>query len=574
MCRRAAPTLSGSRMNSVMQAEDNTGGGRSKSRPAGFDGVGLTSAPIPSDSAVDAPDYRGPTLITAWRWWVGPALLSLALALVFLDPFAGEWDALDYTVLSVRGEPSSMILGRGLFIGLNHVLWLAAHALFGLPPERAYLLFKYAVVAQTPLAIIACWAMAREVTGSVAAATVAALLLATSPFFIVYSGQVMTEIPAVLLLCVAITMHLRGVRQRRVWLGLAGACLLGLSVNVRELALCYAPWLILAPLACGWRFGRREATLTGLTCLVFLGCAFGGFAVWFFMDVNAYRHHWLEWLWSSQREAARHPVALGNLRPLLLYFFFAAPLVAVAVPFAAVREWRARGLSPLLALALVGLVSDLVLLLHYSLTINWRYLLTGLPAFVPLVADYFMRSQTALLGGERRAFVSVVLSVICIAALTGRLTWPTSRAYVTARALTIDYRDRLAYVPRDAVMLSGSQTVAVTYWRGLGTGAWDAIGTGGGWPGAHLGASIDNYLKAGRRVFLDADERWWAACGWQVAEVRELAEIEDDFRFRHVTDALYEIRPLDDATARDAANLRNLLPESRPAEAKACAGSK
>ena len=537
-------------------------------------GVGLIAGQTSHVSTVDAPDCARSSLIVAWRWWGGPALLALALALAFLDPFAGEWDALDYTVLSLRGEPSSMILGRGLFIGLNHVLWLTAHSLFHLPPEKAYLLFKYAVVAQTPLAIIACWALARELTASVAAATVAALLLATSPFFIVYSGQVMTEIPAVLLVGVAITMHLRGVRQRRAWLVLAGAGLLGLSVNVRELALCYAPWLAVAPFACGWRLGRREVTLTGLACLVFLGCAFGGFAFWFLTDVGAYRSHWLEWLWSTRREAARHPISLGNLRPLLLYFFLAAPLVAAAVPFAAVREWRARGLSPLLALALVGLFSDLVLILHYSLAINWRYLLTGLPALVPLVADYFMRSQTALLGSERRAFVSVVLGVICISALSGYLTWPTSHDYVAARALTKDYRDRLAYVPRDAVMISGSQTIAVIYWRGLGTGTWDVIGTGGGWPGAHLGASIDDYLKAGRRVFLDADARWWVPCGWQAAEVRELAGIEDSFRFRQVTGAIYELRPLDGAGAHDdAAKLRKLLPESRPAEVKACAGS-
>jgi len=562
-------------MSSARRAVDKIRRGQFKALAVGIASLRLPADRTPPNSAVDMPDGNGPALITVWRWWVGPALLSLALALAFLDPFAGEWDALDYTVLSVRGEPSSMILGRGLFIGLNHVLWLTAHTLLGLPLEKAYLLFKYAVVAQTPLAIIACWALARELTASVAAATIAALLLATSPFFIVYSGQVMTEIPAVLLLCVALTMHLRGVRQRRMWLVMAGAGLLGLSVNVRELALCYAPWLVLAPIACGWRLGRRELTLTGLACLVFLGCAFGGFALWWLADVGAYRSHWLEWVWSSQREAARHPVTLGNLRPLLLYFLLAAPLVAVAVPFAAVLEWRrARGLSPLLALALVGLFSDLVLLLHYSLPLNWRYLLTGLPALVPLVADFFMRSQTKLLGSERRAFVSVLLGVICISVLSSRLTWPISREYVAMRALTKDYRERLAVVPHDAVMISGSQSIAVNYWRGLGTGAWDAIGTGGGWPGAHLAASIDGYLKADRRVFLDTDARWWSPCGWQAAEVRELAAIEDSFRFRRVTDTIYELRPLTDASAHDdAAMLGKLLPESRPEEVKACSGA-
>ncbi len=79
------------------------------------------------------------------------------------------------------------------------------------------------------------------------------------------------------------------------------------------------------------------------------------------------------------------------------------------------------------------------------------------------------------------------------------------RYYVAGRALAKDYRARLALVPRDAVMISGSQTVAVTYWRGLGAGEWDVIGSGGAWPGAQLSSVIATSLAEGRRVFLDAD---------------------------------------------------------------------
>ena len=52
---------------------------------------------------------------------------------------------------------------------------------FALPPEKAYLLFKYAVVVQSPLAVIAWWRLARDLTNSMRAATLAALLLALSP---------------------------------------------------------------------------------------------------------------------------------------------------------------------------------------------------------------------------------------------------------------------------------------------------------------------------------------------------------------------------------------------------------
>ncbi|MEJ7708564.1 MAG: hypothetical protein WKF84_01590 [Pyrinomonadaceae bacterium] len=130
--------------------------------------------------------------------------LSLLLALVFQDPFAGDWDALDYTVLALRGEPSSMLLGRMLFIFTNRGIWTLAHALFEVPPAQSYLLFKYAVILQCPLATIACWALARELTHNVQSATIAALLIISSPLFVIYSGQAMTEIPSIFLLATAL----------------------------------------------------------------------------------------------------------------------------------------------------------------------------------------------------------------------------------------------------------------------------------------------------------------------------------------------------------------------------------
>ena len=47
-------------------------------------------------------------------------LASFVLILKFVDPFIGDWDGLDYTILSLRGYPSSMALGRGLFIFFVH----------------------------------------------------------------------------------------------------------------------------------------------------------------------------------------------------------------------------------------------------------------------------------------------------------------------------------------------------------------------------------------------------------------------------------------------------------------------
>ncbi|MDX6693299.1 MAG: Dolichyl-phosphate-mannose-protein mannosyltransferase [Blastocatellia bacterium] len=508
----------------------------------------------------------------AWRWWLGPAALVLLLALLYQDPFIGDWDALDYTVNSVQGHPSTMALGRTLFIFLNHALYLVAHALFKLSPARAFLLFKYAVVAQAPLVVVACWQLARDLTRNVRAATIAALLVALSPAFVIYSGQVMTEIPSLLWLVSALIVYTRGARQRRMWLMLAGAMLLGSGVNLRETTTFYAPWLVIAPFVCGWKLGRRELLQVAFCCLVFLLFAFGGFAFWYVSDIGGYRAGWSGWRESMRQETARHPIAARNLLALFVYFFLVAPLVLIALPLAAWQEWRRRGLSLLLALALLGLCANLLLFFNYSTTINWRYLLTGLPALAPLVADYFVRSQTIKLGNERRAFWSAVAGVLLIALTLGLVLKPSRDKFVLKHGLTLAYLSRLELLPRDGVLLAGGQAVAVTYWRGLGQGRWEAIGTGGGWPGERLAPLLEDYLRAGRRVFLDTDPALWSPCGWQTEETRAIVSLTARFHFRRISETIYELRPNDDETARDAPDLQTLLPERRPAELKKCAG--
>jgi len=70
-------------------------------------------------------------------------------------------------------------------------------------------------------------------------------------------------------------------------------------------------------------------------------------------------------------------VTLHNLLPYLAYFFITAPLIFVSLPFALWKEYRERKLSPLLLLAEIGLLADLLLYLNYSTAVNWRYFLTG-----------------------------------------------------------------------------------------------------------------------------------------------------------------------------------------------------
>ena len=350
---------------------------------------------------------------------------------------------------------------------------------------------------------------------------------------------------------------------------LLGAALLGAGVNLRETVGFFAPWLVLGPLVCGWQIGRRELFHIVLSGVIFLIFALGGFAGWFLFD-PLYRNAWFGWRHSMIEEAARHPVSPRIFLPFMLYFFVTSPLAVVSLPFAFVGEWRRHRLSPLLLLAAIGVFADLLLLLNYSTAIVWRYPLGALPALVPLAADFLVLWLANKLGSQRRALASCAVVIALLAVLFGLYIRPVKRSFIEWRALSKQYNTQLAKLPRDAVMISGAQTVAVNYWRGVGEGDWETIGTGGGWPGDQLVPSIENYLKKGRRVFVDTDPRWWVLCGWQRDEIPDIVKLEPRFHFRHLFDAVYELRPIEDATAQDLPHLERLLPENRPEETRNC----
>ena len=508
-------------------------------------------------------------LFKEFHYWLPPALVALVLALHYLNPFIGDWDGLDYTIFSLHGRPSSMALGRSLFTLFNFAMYQAAHAIFGVRPDQAYLLFKFAVVASTPLAVIACWTLARELSESVRAATLSALLIACSPILVIYGGQVMTDVPSVLFTATALVIHLRGLKQNRVWLILAGAAVLGLGGNLRETVGFYLPWLVIAPFMAGLKFERRTLGIIASSLAIFFIFALGPFLIWFAASAS-YRADWYVWLYSTQAEAARHPIAVANLRPFFIYFFLSSPLVLIALPFAFWKEWRERGGTLMLAAALIGLLATAMLFLNYSTTINWRYFLTGLPALAPLAGDYFLRIQTKRFGTERRAFVSAIIGIALVAFFMGVLIQPKSNEYFNRLAQAKTYDAQLKLMPRDAVVIAGAQTVAVQYWRGIGLGDWDWIGVGAGWPQGQLESKIEEHLQAGKRVFLDIDPRWWLPCSWHVSEIEELAKIEPHFHFKQIAPTIYEIRLLEDRSATDQPRLENLLPAKRAEEVRRC----
>jgi len=272
-------------------------------------------------------------------------------------------------------------------------------------------------------------------------------------------------------------------------------------------------------------------------------------------------------------ESALHPVSIRTVWPWFAFFLATSPLVLLTLPFALVAEWRRRKLSLLFLLAAVGLFANLLLLLNYSTAIGWRYLSTGMPALVPVTSYYMVKWLTTKFGNQRRGFITVTTAISLIAILSGVFLWSMRSSQVKVRTAAKDYDRELKSVPSNAVMISGAQTVAVIYWRGVGAGDWDVIGPGAGWPGPQTASVITSYLNQGRRVFIDTNPLWWQPCGWHVSEIEELARLETRFHFHQVAANIYEVRPVGDPQATDRPQLEILLPANRPDEVKRCFSS-
>src|SRR5205085_4158799 len=116
-------------------------------------------------------------------------------------------------------------------------------------------------------------------------------------------------------------------------------------------------------------------------------------------------------------------------------------------------------------------------------------------------AAFLLRRAPARTHDMRHALRRVVVIISSPALVVGAafilFAWPT----IQSHALTKEYRARLALLPDDAVVMAGGQTVAVTYYRGLGLGHSDVIRTGRGWAGARLTDLVDERLPADRRAF-------------------------------------------------------------------------
>lgn len=481
----------------------------------------MHDSPAPSEAHDWKSDYRQ---------WLPLLLLAWALALLMRDRFISDWDAFDYAAYAVRNVPSSLGLGRALFLGYNHLLWELLHRWFGMPAEQSHLILTYGAIVQSGPAVVGLYALYKELTASRSAATCGALMVALSPLYLIYSGRGMSEMPGVLAFSWSLWWMMRSLRLKHPRQYLAAAALFGLSANIREFAVFYLPVVALAARIYGvrWRLCLAAFVVAALA-------AMAGIIFWSLYGSGDYLSSVIGWYQLSARERQVHPVTIRNLWLLPAYAFICSPVATMVAPFALRRLWSERRQRALLLIGFFGLLSDLVLLVNHDLSVNPRYLLTGLLGLAAVcgwyLAEPYPRRKLVLAG-------AAVLTAIGLIG-TGIYNYRQIPRAIAAR----DYLTRIAELPADSVFIVGKHSPLVNFYRGVGARPrWQTVSSGAGWPDDRLGAVIDGYLAEGRPVYVDFDQELWTR-GMR-AHSREAAGLEmikQKYKLEPVRASLYRI---------------------------------
>lgn len=438
-------------------------------------------------------------------------LAAWALAWLVRDPFVSDWDGFDYAAQVIQATPSPLGLGRALFLGYNQVLWQIAHHASGLSPEQLPHLMKYAVIAQSGLAVAGLYALYREITQERLAAIAATLAVMLSPIFIIWSGRGMSEIPGVLMFAWSLCWAIRSARAGKPKSFLIAAILFGLSANMREFSLFYLPVIPLL----AWHMAQRKRQWwwVAAVSLASLVAVFAGPLFWLLKWPAYYLPSLQTWYALSAQERREHPVSLRNLWVLLAYAIPVSPVVAPVLIAARknlvlILGERSADVSRRLLLLLsgCGLLSMIVLIANHDLSLNPRYLLTGLLGIAPLCGQ-LLAERWRMVPPPRMLLVSLIaltiLNLSGVLAFLHRVQWPRTKA-------ASEYRQKIQSLPDNAVFIVGRHSPLIDFYRRIGARPeWRVIAFGSAWPDERLGEVIDQHRRAGRAVYVDFDPQLW-----------------------------------------------------------------
>ncbi|MBO0800653.1 MAG: glycosyltransferase family 39 protein, partial [Blastocatellia bacterium] len=390
-----------------------------------------------------------------------------------------------------------------------------------------------AVIAQSGPATVGIYTLFKELTASRLSAFIGALLIALSPYYIIYSGRGMSEIPAILMLSWSLWWMLRSLRLGCSLKFQLAALLVGMSANLREFAIFYLPMIPLAARIYGysWLAGSRALALAVLG-------AFAGMIFWTF-QLPTYWVGVFNWYTLSAQERKIHPVTIENFRFLFEFAYNCCSTVVIIAPLAFIWLWSRKKISALFIFGALGLLADLVLLANHDLAVNPRYLMTGLLGLAA-VCGWCLAELTTRFG--LRALPLLLGLVVLSKSTFNNMYREVDGSKWAARAAK-NYISRIEALPWNSAFIVGARSPLVSMYSWIGARPfWKTVAPGSGWPDDRLGEVIDDLLTAGRVVYVDFDPALWQVGSRKVSrEAPGLAMIKREYELEHVRDDFYRI---------------------------------
>ncbi|MFB3892528.1 MAG: hypothetical protein ACE15C_10955 [Phycisphaerae bacterium] len=499
----------------------------------------------------------------------------LAVAMVFRADALTDWDSWDYASQAMLGQPSDLALGRWWFIAALRAMYAIGHGLFGVARLDGYLAMQIGCSIVMALALVALMAWTHRLTRSTAAEVIVAALVLPGPMIGIYASSVMTEGLAVLMITCAFlawdkvsTIADCGLRiadspgtgcggigedpanpkseirnpksttsARRIapflWALTAGLCL-GVAIDIREPAILLGAWPVISCLADRPQHRWRLLILMAAGAAIALGIGVAGAWAWYPWS-KGYLGNMHEWLGKMAAERTQFPPSvLENLGLIGLFLAIATPLPAVlALPSIIWALLRRRRLFWLAVSVLPYLAS---LAVNHDLSVNPRFIIPAAWLLSPVAAA----AVDAWLVGRRR-WQSLRLGVAA-ALVIGLGGAGLVAGWGEIQRTHFDYSNSQARMlrvmlklPDDTAVIPGpGGTPVAGYLNRLGVKHFSIVRSGWDWPGDKLGEVISGHLAAGRRVFIDLDEKDWTRTLRKNDEFEALLAAIDRGRFRQV----------------------------------------
>jgi hypothetical protein len=469
-------------------------------------------------------------------------ILAFYLYMAGSAPFLGQWDSYDYLKQIVTHQFSSLGIGRPVFIGYNVILWESLRKLCHLDQLRVEIVVMFGIVL---FGVLGIWIFQRLVQKVLpdSDCRMAAIALAISPIYMVYSGFIMTEVPMLVLLMASALAIWKNCNKPSIWRDVAGGVLFGLAVGMREQALTLGAaylWIL---------WCQRQSAALRLKSIILFCLAAGTITVapavaFYLHDSVAFLDRIHTWVGILPTGSAQTRI---NAEASLLFAFIVCPGAWIALAGAGIYHWIKKrqgnsGGARLIIMPISHPVWGFICCIALPILILWRdadvqmhprYLILILPASVIFCVALFRRWIPSKKGFIVWAILQVMFLGLTIVALSPYRQTQTDKmnfAQIIRKS-----------VPDEGLIISGNLSPLLDYYRGIGVRPqWQILWSGWDWDINTVDVKISEAWNNSIPVYLSTLPLGWSYFEREFLEVYSLFK---DCRKEKIAPNLYRIYP-------------------------------